>query len=173
MAERVRLSAARARAVIATVPGVLAGRLPDPTGLAAPLRLRLGMLALMHIKADFARKATGAPGESTPAWKALAPSTVAGRRRGRGAGAPEILRDTGRLFNSLSPGGPDNVLSPVAGGVSVGTNVEYGGHVGKDRPLWPEWPDWPERWRQDVLDALAEGTRELTLALLRLEEGRP
>lgn len=39
-----------------------------------------------------------------------------------------ILRDTGRLFNSLSPqlnGGGDGVLAAAPGAVSIGSNVDY------------------------------------------------
>lgn len=170
--QRVQLSRDRAAKALAPLPAILAGRVPDPTGLGAPLRLRLGMIALMFIKADFIAKSAGGPGESTPAWKPLAPSTVRGRRKGAGQGQPEILRDTGRLFNSLSPGGPGSLLRVTAAGVDVGTNVEYAAWVARERPLWPEWPDWPERWRVAVLDALAEGTKAVALALLRIEEAR-
>lgn len=82
----------------------------------------------------------------------------------------EILRDTGILFNSLSPGEltpsepafnyatPDEqVFQQFAGGVIVGTNVKYAGthHRGDKRrgiPARPFWPDdgvpavWAERW---------------------------
>lgn len=42
-----------------------------------------------------------APG-STGAWAPLRPNTVAGRRKGRGTGAPRILRDTGRMAQSFA-----------------------------------------------------------------------
>lgn len=165
-----KLSRQQAAAALAPLPAILAGRVPDPTGLAGPLRLRLGMMALSFIKADFVLKSQGQAGESTPAWKPLAPSTAARRRKGRGTGAPEILRDTGRLLNSLSPGGPESLLEPIAGGVRVGTNVAYAAWAGRDRPLWPEWEDWPERWRQEILAELARGTKPIALELLRRAE---
>lgn len=171
---KLKLSRQEAAAALHMLPAILAGRAPDPTGLAAPLRLRIGMMALSFIKADFVLKGGGGPGESTPAWKPLAPSTVAKRRKGRGAGSPEILRDTGRLLNSLSPGGADNLLAPIPGGVRVGTNVVYAEWAGEDRPLWPDWPDWPERWRKELLVELARGTKEIALALLwRAERAKP
>lgn len=163
----VRLTRQEAAQALAPLPAILAGRVPDPTGLVAPLRLRLGMMALAFIKADFVRKAQGGAGESTPPWKPLAASTIARRRQGRGQGAPEILRDTGRLLNSLSPGGPGSLLEQIPAGVRIGTNVGYAGHVAGDRPLWPEWDQWPERWRKAILDELATGTKAVALELLR------
>lgn len=51
-------------------------------------------------------------------WRPLSPVTLA-RRRGGGAGA-QILRDTGRLANSISYRVDGN-------GMTVGTNVNYAG----------------------------------------------
>lgn len=83
----------------------------------------------------------------------------------------EILRDTGVLFNSLSPGqldspGPSAVYSPPTGdggdkqvfellgnGVIVGTNVPYAAaHQDGKRPFLPV-TSVPERWEQNWLDA--------------------
>ncbi len=162
-----RLTRQQAAAALAPLPALLAGTLPDPTGMVAPLRLRLGVMALSFIKADFVLKSQGLPGESTPAWKPLAASTIARRRQGRGAGTPQILRDTGRLLNSLSPGGPGSLLEPIPAGVRVGTNVAYAEFVAEDRPLWPEWEQWPERWRREILAELARGSQAIALDLLR------
>jgi phage gpG-like protein len=51
-------------------------------------------------------------------WEGLKASTLAGRRRGRGKGSPQILINTARLKNSFS----FRVLSE---GVEVGTNLIY------------------------------------------------
>lgn len=76
----------------------------------------------------------------------------------------EIGRDTGRLFNSLSPGivgNPDQVLRPERGAVAVGTNVQYAEHFHKRRPLWPEDDQWPKEWTDAITDTLTEGVRQL------------
>lgn len=75
----------------------------------------------------------------------------------------EILRDTGVLFNSLSPGElsgsgadanyspePNQVVQANPGELIVGTNVAYAAahHRGKrvKRPLWPEAEQIPPSW---------------------------
>lgn len=86
----------------------------------------------------------------------------------------EILRDTGILFNSLSPGVPDNVLQGLDGSVIVGTNVPYAAsHQYGDkkrgiprRQIFPDndeqVPDvWWERWLTNGLKALEIGARRL------------
>lgn len=56
--------------------------------------------------------------DGTP-WAALSPVTIA-RRRARGNGGVQILRDTGRLMNSIS-------YQVQGESVTVFTNVEYAG----------------------------------------------
>ncbi len=83
----------------------------------------------------------------------------------------EILRDTDRLLNSLSPGiggpsgNPDQVFDLQPGAVAVGTNVVYAGthHRGNParnvpaRPLWPEADQWPQAWIDELADILTQG----------------
>jgi phage virion morphogenesis protein len=52
------------------------------------------------------------------AWKPLAASTLRGRRKGKGSGSDKILRDTGRLSNSIT-------YRAERASVQVGTNVIY------------------------------------------------
>lgn len=102
----------------------------------------------------------------------------------------EMLRDTGVLLNSLSPGqlsssGPDaaytppgdeggeaQVLETLAGGVIVGTTVEYAAtHQYGDRlrgiparPFLPEREaplEWRERWARAAERALQQGAKRL------------
>lgn len=54
------------------------------------------------------------------AWEPLKPATIARRRRGGSTGSPQILRDTGRLMNSIS-------YKATSKQVSIFTNVEYAG----------------------------------------------
>jgi len=71
----------------------------------------------------------------------------------------EIGRDTGRLFNSLSPGTnhPDQVLRPELGAVAVGTNVSYAGPFHARRPLWPAEGKWPQAWLDRLQGVLEDG----------------
>lgn len=85
----------------------------------------------------------------------------------------EMLRDTGVLFNSLSPGhlsgngdytpgGDNQIMEAIANGVRVGTSVPYAAAQNKQRPFLPE--QLPSAW-QDRLDraTVAAITRALTL----------
>lgn len=52
-------------------------------------------------------------------WAPLRPSTIAGRRKGRGTGSAQALQDTGRLKQSFS------VLKDDGVSITVGTNLLY------------------------------------------------
>lgn len=92
----------------------------------------VGVMALRDAQQDY-REAAAGRGQ----WPQVSPVTVLQRRRGRGAkiedwkdidrrrGEMEILRSSGRLMNSLSPGAPGNVLKVAQLSVEVGTNVRY------------------------------------------------
>jgi hypothetical protein len=85
----------------------------------------------------------------------------------------QIGRDTGRLFNSLSPGVHDpeqypllrdvpevseRVLEEGSGTVTVGTNVAYAAKFHAKRPLWPK--DLPQPWSHRIEDAARDGVLE-------------
>lgn len=59
-------------------------------------------------------------------WAPLKPSTIAGRRKGKGSGTAQTLQDTGRLKQSFS------ILKDDGSSVTVGTNLFYAKfhHVG-------------------------------------------
>ena len=93
----------------------------------------------------------------------------------------EINRDTGILFNSLSPGelshggpnatytkpsgdgGEQQIFETLANGVIVGTNVAYAAAVNKQRRFLPaenQIPEvWTERWAEAASLALAAGAK--------------
>lgn len=84
----------------------------------------------------------------------------------------EILRDTGVLLNSLSPGRlvqdnyipstPDQVFETLADGVIVGTNVAYAGKQNETRPFVPREDQIPRVWRERWIDA---GKNAIVVAL--------
>lgn len=96
----------------------------------------------------------------------------------------EILRDTGRLYNSLSPGEsgqikPDGFLEVEPGVAVVGTNVEYApdhmqgrgfGHPnGPPMPARPPLVDpalWPASWWNRLTNAATHGIADLTATIL-------
>ena len=95
----------------------------------------------------------------------------------------DILRDTGLLLNSLSPGYATNyesvpqvenqVFRPGRGEVIIGTNRKWAAahHHGvpgrlPQRRLWPEPKDWPSGWWGSILDAAREGLIEITQFML-------
>jgi hypothetical protein len=164
---RVKARRADVKRVLRTLPAVLAGKSSDPTGLARALSLRLGMTALAFVKQAFVEKASGRADESGLKWKPLAPSTIAGRRKGPNAGTVQIGRDTGILMNSLSPGASDNVLEARPGLASVGTSVPYAEFFHAERPLWPAPDKWPKRWLDELAKQLAEGALQAAVSVAR------
>lgn len=73
----------------------------------------------------------------------------------------EILRDTGLLLNSLSPGAgsTEQVFRVGSGSVTVGTNrkgarAHHKGVPGRlpQRRLWPAPRRWPPAWWQDIIE---------------------
>lgn len=173
----VKASRAQVRRVLRSVPGILAGRASDPTGLVRQLQTALGLVALSLVKEAFVAKASGQADQAGQAWLPLDPATVARRRKGEGEGQPQILRDTGRLLNGLSPGvlGSDQVFRLEPGKVIVGTNVSYAHyhHLGGDVPgrppqrrLWPAPQDWPAAWWTLLGTKAREAVRLLVVKLL-------
>lgn len=82
----------------------------------------------------------------------------------------DMLRDTGLLFRSLSPGVDDRpsgadgqVFDTPPGRVIVGSNVKPWHHQGDPaknlpaRPLWPLDGSLPEKWRASINRAVATG----------------
>ena len=96
------------------------------------------------------------------AWKPLAASTLRGRRKGKGSGSDKILRDTGRLSNSIT-------YRAERASVQVGTNViyaaihQFGGSIGAHKIPFPARPFLPVRAGGDLL----ADTREDVLDILR------
>lgn len=81
-------------------------------------------------------------------------------------GKADILRDTGLLLSSLSPGTSksEQVFRTGAGEVTVGTNrkgaaAHHHGVPGRlpQRRLWPEPKKWPATWWQDIADQIVQG----------------
>lgn len=103
-----------------------------------PLRAS-GVYMLGSIERNF--KAQGRPQK----WQALAPSTLAQRRKGKGKGGAQILIDTARLKNSTTSASAMNVTSS---GMTIGTNVIYArrqhfgypGGAGRGRSKTPARP---------------------------------
>lgn len=81
-----------------------------------PLLINLGMLAMREFDKNF--RAQG-----RPQWTPLRPKTLY-RRRKSGKGA-RILRDTGRLQQSLSQGRPGNVYRLEPRSLTIGSNLVY------------------------------------------------
>lgn len=89
----------------------------------------------------------------------------------------DILRDTGLLLNSLSPGvgSAEQVFRVGTGEVVVGTNRKWAAvhhHGSKDgripqRRLWPDPARWPVSWWLDIAETARSGLVDITLYLLR------
>lgn len=92
----------------------------------------------------------------------------------------EILRDTGLLLNSLSPGvvGPNNVFRITPGAVIIGTNrkgamFHHRGVPGRlpQRRLWPPTNRWPASWWRDIIEQIKAGLIDITLKMIK--DARP
>lgn len=87
----------------------------------------------------------------------------------------EILRDTGLLLNSLSPGySIDQVFHVARGEVIIGTKrkgaaAHHTGVPGRlpQRRLWPEPRKWPPAWWRDILQEAQNGLVSITEQLIR------
>lgn len=87
----------------------------------------------------------------------------------------EILRDTGLLLSSLSPGtgAAESVFRVGRGEVTVGTNrkgaaAHHRGVPGRlpQRRLWPDPRNWPASWWRDILVELRAGILDLMADIL-------
>jgi hypothetical protein len=167
------------RRLLRDLPLVLAGRAPDPLGIARGLQLRLGTTLLSKVQQDFITKSRGGVGTDGVKWAPLSPKTIARRRKGpkgkgkkkKAAPAPvDILRNTGELLRSLSPGvdekpsgAPGQVFDVSRPGVIVvGTNKKPYHHKGipgrlPARPLWPVDGKIPGAWLPAIHLAAARG----------------
>lgn len=88
----------------------------------------------------------------------------------------DILRDTGLLLNSLSPGvaSPEQVFEVGRGEVTVGTNrvgaaAHHSGIPGRlpQRRLWAPPDQWPATWWQDLLEQAKAGLVEIAIVLIK------
>lgn len=171
--------------------GMLTGRVRDTSGIARGFLLAIGSAALSDIKEAYIVKALGGTDEMGIKWPPLSPITIAMRRKTRkerkltftqlAQRKVKILRDTGILFNSLSPGiltktgyrkpkkkgGSEQIMDVSAGQVIVGTNVAYAdthqnGSPSRKIPARPFLPRsqsdvpriWWDRWANVAKDAL-------------------
>lgn len=162
------------------LPQILSGRAPDPHGLARGLQLRLGTALLSKVQQAFITKARGGTGDDGIKWEPLKYATIRARRKGKSedkvTAQVEILRDTGELFRSLSPGveatpsnAPGQVFAVPPGRVIVGTNKKPWHHRGVPgklpaRPLWPK--QLPDAWWRAIMGAYRRGLVKMLVELL-------
>ena len=89
----------------------------------------------------------------------------------------EILRDTGLLLNSLSPGVANSasIFRVGRGEVIVGTNrkgaaAHHAGIPGRlpQRRLWPEPRKWPTSWWRDLQEQVKQGLLDIVADLIKV-----
>lgn len=137
---------------------------------------RLAKLRL--VMSDGAAKAKAAQ----IAWAILKSEGAQTKLQVLGGRQVDILRDTGELFRSLTPGVEDQpsgadgqVFRVPPGRVIVGSNKKPWHHAGipgklPTRPLWPLDGRLPAAWQQAVADAMRRGIG--VAILLLLDRGR-
>ena len=91
-----------------------------------------------------------------------------------GGRSVEMLRDTGVLFNSLSPGveeqpsrAAENVTDIRPGEIIVGSAVKYAAYQHRWRPFWPTDGTLPASWRDAMAGAAARGILAAAQTMLR------
>lgn len=109
------------------------------------------------------------------AWATLKSEGAKTRLQVLGGRTVAIGRNSGRLFNSLSPGAADpdsfpilsmpgavedRILREEPGSFTVGSNVDYAGAFHARRPLWPDG-ELPAAWSQRIAEALTSGIEEM------------
>lgn len=188
-------TSAEAQALIHSIPAVLAGIVPDYYGIANRVKLRAAVALLGCIQEDFVTKARGGTGRDGIQWEPLKPETVARRKASAkdkraakkvkgtkvqklGYRPHEILRDTGELLRSFSPGveytpsGADGQILELdrPGSFTVGTNKKPWHHEGGEhlpsRPFWPLDGSLPDEWMEAVRDAVQTGIEEAIASIL-------
>lgn len=154
MAHHFRIGTSRAKKALRELAACMAGKRPDPTGVAERTKRRLAEALLRLVRERYLTLSAGGSDEQGKSWAPLSPSTLKRRKEGRGA---LLLQDTGRLFGSLG-------AEATPAGAAVTSSVPYAAHVHARRPLWPA--RLPPAWREELLRVMAEGAREMALALL-------
>lgn len=182
----------QARQMIAQLPTILAGRAADPAQVARGVQLRLSTALLSQVQQDFLVKSRGGTGKDGVRWPALDPKTIAARTRTAtevrdfkrakkrdpkltalafyGSRKVDMLRDTSRLFRSLTPGvedrpagNPDQVITLGRGMLILGSKCPYLGahqngtkHV-PARPVFPVHGTIPPAYWPALNIALIQG----------------
>lgn len=96
-------------------------RLAQRMGNLSPVLEKAGAILRNDALDNF--KAQRAP-DGTP-WAPLKRATLAARRKGKGAGNAQILRDTGVLMNSIGSSGGYGIHQLTPTSVTIGTRVPY------------------------------------------------
>ena len=191
----------QARQIIHSIPRILAGKVPDPTGLAKGVQFRGAVALLSQVQQDFTTKSRGGTGKDGIKWEPLKPATIAARTRSRadvtsfkaakkanpkltrlayyGSRTVEILRDTSRLFRSLTPGvedrpsgNPDQEITLTRGTLTLANKVPYfathqnGTEHVPARPVFPVGGVIPPAYVPPVLGAMGRGVVVLLTMLL-------
>ena len=125
----IRVEESQVKAALSTLQGNLSDLTPAMKGIGQ----------VLVTETDLAFRAQADPWGN--AWAKLSEVTLQRRRKGKGTGSNKILRDTGRLANSIN-------YRADATSVSVGTNVVYAAmhQFGGTKSQWPHlWGNIPAR----------------------------
>jgi hypothetical protein len=179
----IKASRATIRKAFAQLPIIASGH-TQTVAACQVMQVRMGLALLFYIWDAFAFKARGGTDAAGDRWAPLSPVTIRKRRKGPGNRfGTDILRDTGLLFNSLSPSiqgtaaapphQPHQIFNIPPGQVVIGTNRKwchthhYGvpGHI-PQRRLWPEVRRWPKNWWDAILSEAQQGMIDILLYLL-------
>ena len=158
------------------LPSVLAGKSPDPHGLARIFLAHLGNAVLKCLQEDFETKSAGGTGRDGVKWPPLSIVTLQERRR-KGISHKEILVETEALRTALTPGAtndPDAVrifgqlfafsLAQLRVGIDL-TEIHYAEFHQTGTPFMPARrivpDDMPAGWEPTIADAARAGIEKV------------
>lgn len=171
---------ARRRSTAAELKSLGIGSGPRPTLTPDQDRRwrQIFMRVFMRNRVDMGDKEAKAKAAAI-AWDVVKKEGAKTKKELLGSRQVDILRDTGELLRSLTPGVDDRpsdadgqVFEVPSGRVIVGTNKKPWHHQGgphlPKRLLWPESGEIPERWWPSIRRAIRSGIEQAVRELLEV-----
>lgn len=141
-----------AAAALRKLPALLAGREPDPHGVAREVQLRVGVAALSQISNAFLVKSQGGTGVDGIRWQPLSRKTIAGRRVTRGE--KKSLSIGGRRVRGLLTPAEDKQWRTIYASRLARLRMDLGEGEARVRAAQIAWAELKKRGARTKLDVL-------------------
>lgn len=140
------------KAILKSIPAILAGHAPDPHGIARAVQLRVGVAALSQIQQDFLIKCRGGAGADGITWPPLKRSTIAARRTTRQE--RKSLGITGRRTRGLLTPAEDKLWRQIYGTRLARLRLHMGESAARAKAAAIAWAELKRRGAKTKLDVL-------------------